>query len=114
MDESGLSTVMKPRKGLCQRGAPVASQISMECGSHMTFVGFINAAGGAIPPVFIVAQKRMNPPVLRRTIHGTELMANPKGWNGRTASGVMELPQSECPDGGACVSKAIPEGPGTA
>lgn len=80
MDESGLSTVMKPMKVICERGQPVASQVARERGVHMTFVGFVNAAGQYIPPVFIVARKRMNPEFLRGTIHGTSVFLHQNGW----------------------------------
>ena len=58
LDETSLSTVMKPVKVVCERGAPVASQISRERGATMTFVGIINAAGHYLPPVFIIPRKR--------------------------------------------------------
>ena len=80
VDESGLSTVMKPMKVVCQRGQPVASQVARERGCHMTFVGFINAAGQTIPPVFIVARKKMNPDFLRGTTSGTTVLLQPSGW----------------------------------
>ena len=80
LDESGLSTVMKPMKVVCQRGAPVASQVARERGCHMTFVGFINAAGQTIPPVFIVARKKMNPDFKRGTVDGTTILLQSNGW----------------------------------
>ena len=80
LDESGLSTVMKPMKVVCQRGQPVASQIARERGCHMTFVGIINAAGHYLPPVFIVARKKMNPQFLRGTMHGTTVLLQANGW----------------------------------
>ena len=43
MDESSLSTVMKPVKVVCARGQPVATQVTRERGDTMTFVGIINA-----------------------------------------------------------------------
>ena len=91
MDESGLSTVMKPMKVVCQRGQPVASQVARERGAHMTFVGFINAAGHYIPPVFIVARKRMNPDFLRGTIHGSSVLLHHNGW--MTHEGFLETLQ---------------------
>ena len=91
LDESGLSTVMKPMKVVCQRGQPVASQVARERGAHMTFVGFINAAGHYIPPVFIVARKRMNPDFLRGTIDGTSVLLHQSGW--MTHEGFLETLQ---------------------
>ena len=49
LDESALSTVMKPVKVLCARGQAVASQVSRERGATMTFVGIINAMGQCVP-----------------------------------------------------------------
>ena len=80
MDESGLSTVMKPLKVVCERGRPVASQVTQERGSHMTFVGFINAAGHYIPPVFLIARKKMKPEFMRGAIDGAKGLANQTGW----------------------------------
>ena len=80
LDESGLSTVMKPCKVVCERGRPVASQVARERGSHMTFVGIINAAGHGFPPVFIIAQKKMNADFLRGTTAGTTVLLQSNGW----------------------------------
>ena len=80
MDESSLSTVMKLCRVVCEKGRPVASQIPGERGKHMTFVGFVNAAGHYIPPVFIVARRRMNAEFLRGTIDGSTVLVQQKGW----------------------------------
>ena len=80
LDESGLSTVMKPCKVVCERGRPVASQVSRERGSHMTFVGIVNAAGQGFPPVFIVARKKLNADFLRGTTAGCTFLVQPNGW----------------------------------
>ena len=80
LDESGLSTVMKPCKVVCERGRPIASQVARERGNHMTFVGIINAAGHGFPPVFIIARKKMNADFLRGTIAGTTVLLQSNGW----------------------------------
>ena len=80
LDESGLSTVMKPCKVVCERGRPVASQVARERGSHMIFVGIINAAGHGFPPVFIIARKKMNADFLRGTTAGTTVLLQSNGW----------------------------------
>ena len=72
LDESCLTTVLKLVKVVCQRGQPVASQISRERGASMTFVGIINAAGHYIPPVFIIPRKRWNDSFMRGTIDGSK------------------------------------------
>ena len=80
MDESNLSTVMKSVKVVCETGKPVASQISWECGSTITFVGIINAAGHYIPPVFIIPRKRWNDKFMRDTIDGSKGILLENGW----------------------------------
>ena len=77
IDESALSTVMKPCKVVCERGAPVASQISQEKGVTMTFVGIISAAGTTLPPVFILPRKRWCDSFMRNTIHGSKGIVTP-------------------------------------
>ena len=80
VDESALSTVMKPVKVICERGRPVASQTSRERGATMTFVGIINAMGQCLPPVFIIPRKRNNPAFMRGTSHGAKAILHPSGW----------------------------------
>ena len=80
LDESGLSTVMKPCKVVCEKGRPVASQVARERGNHMTFVGIVNAAGHGFPPVFIIARKKMNPDFQRGTTPGTTFLLQSNGW----------------------------------
>ena len=80
LDESGLSTVMKPCKVVCEKGRPVASQVARERGNHMTFVGIINAAGHGFPPVFIIARKKMNAHFQRGTTPGTTVLLQSNGW----------------------------------
>ena len=80
LDESSLSTVMKPVKVVCERGQPVASQISRERGTTMTFVGIISAGGTFIPPVFIIPRKRWNDSFMRGTINGSKGILHQNGW----------------------------------
>ncbi|MPC64931.1 hypothetical protein E2C01_059053 [Portunus trituberculatus] len=51
LDESSLSTIMKALKVVCEKGKPVASQISRERGKAMTFKGIISAGATGIWPV---------------------------------------------------------------
>ena len=91
LDESSLSTVMKPMKVVCEKGTPVASQISRERGTTMTFVGIINAAGHYIPPVFIIPRKRMNESFMRGTIDGSKGILHQNGWmNGECFLGTIQ------------------------
>ena len=79
LDESALSTVMKPVKVVCARGRPVASQVSRERGATITFVGIINAMGQSVPPVFIIPRKHSNPAFMRGTSHGCKAILQPSG-----------------------------------
>ncbi|KAK4299194.1 hypothetical protein Pmani_028512 [Petrolisthes manimaculis] len=80
LDESSLSTVMKPCKVVCARGKPVATQVTRERGETMTFVGIISAAGQAVPPVFIIPRARWNPTFMRNTSFGSKGILHPSGW----------------------------------
>lgn len=80
LDESSLSTVMKPVKVVCARGQPVATQVTRERGDTMTFVGIINAVGQSIPPVFIIPRCRWNPAFMRNTILGSKGILHANGW----------------------------------
>ena len=80
LDESSLSTVMRPVKVVCERGHPVASQVSRERGDTMTFVGIINAVGQSIPPVFIIPRVRWNPAFMWNTVFGAKGILHPNGW----------------------------------
>ena len=80
LDESALVTVMKPVKVVCERGRPVATQVSRERGATMTFVGIINAVGQSLPPVFIIPRKRWNDIFMRGTIYGYKGILQANGW----------------------------------
>ena len=80
LDESALVTVMKPVKVVCERGRPVATQVSRERGATMTFVGIINAVGQSLPPVFIIPRKRWNDIFMRGTIYGSKGILQANGW----------------------------------
>ena len=79
MDETALSTVMKPCKVVCAKGAPVAAQVSQERGETMTFVGIVSAAGTSVPPVFILPRKRWCDSFMRCTVHGSKGLVTPAG-----------------------------------
>ena len=71
---------MKPVKVVCEKGKPVASEISRERGASMIFVGIISAAGSFISLVFIIPQKRWNGSFMRGTIHGSKGLLHQNGW----------------------------------
>ena len=80
LDESALVTVMKPVKVVCERGRPVATQVSRERGATMTFVGIINAVGQSLPPVFIIPRKRWNDIFMRVAIYDSKGIWQANGW----------------------------------
>ena len=80
LDESSLSTVMKPVKVVCAKGLPVATQVTRERGDSMTFVGIINAVGQSIPPVFIIPRRRWTNTFMRNTTFGCNFILHPNGW----------------------------------
>ncbi|KAG0720424.1 hypothetical protein GWK47_048528 [Chionoecetes opilio] len=79
LGEASLSMAMKPVKVVCEKGQPVASQISGERGATMTFVGIISAAGHYIPPVFIIPGQRWNDLFMRGTIDGSKGILHENG-----------------------------------
>ncbi|XP_045110895.1 uncharacterized protein LOC123504448 [Portunus trituberculatus] len=80
LDESSLSTVMEPLKVACEKGKPVASQISHERGKSMTFVGIISAGGSFLPPVFIIPRNRWDDSFMKGTLAGSKGVLNHNGW----------------------------------
>ena len=80
VDESSLTTVMKPVKVVCEKGQPVATQVTRERGDSMTFVGIINAVGQTVPPVFLIPRKKWNPDFMRNTTYGSKGILQPNGW----------------------------------
>ena len=80
LDESALSTVMKPVKVVCERGRPVATQSTRKRWSTMTLVGIINAVGCSIPPVFIIPRKMWNDALMRGTSYGCKGILQANGW----------------------------------
>ena len=90
IDETCLTTVMKPLKVVCEKGKPVSSQISRERGETMTFVGIINAAGQTLPPVFIIPRKRYCEAFMRNTIHGSKGLVTPSGTGWMTMESFVD------------------------
>ena len=59
LDETGITTVLKPTKVVSEKGKKQVGQIaSAERGELITFVGIINAVGNTIPPVFVFPRVR--------------------------------------------------------
>lgn len=81
MDETGVSTVLKPRKILAQRGAKQVGAItSAERGEMITVAVAVNAQGNSVPPMFIFPRKRFRDHFIRDGPPGCIGDANGSGW----------------------------------
>jgi hypothetical protein len=81
IDETGCSTVTNPPKIIATRGSKQVGQItSAERGNLVTMVGFVNASGGTLPPVFIFPRVHFKEIMLSKGPKGSLGLANPSGW----------------------------------
>jgi len=61
MDKTGVTTVQKPQKVLCDTGRrSVGGVTSTERGQLVTLACIINAAGNSLPPLLIFLRIRYN------------------------------------------------------
>lgn len=80
-DETGISTVQKPRKIIAEKGRKQVGRItSLERGRNITMLACVSALGTFIPPFFVYPRVRMNPQLLNGSMNGTVAYANPSGW----------------------------------
>lgn len=81
LDETGITTVMRPIKVVTTRGKKQVGQVaSAERGELVTFVGIINAVGGTVPPVYIVPRTRNPADYLNDTPASSLILGNKSGW----------------------------------
>lgn len=82
LDETGLVTVTPLVKVVSRKGKKQVGQIaSQERGELVTFVAIINAAGNAVPPVFIYPRVRNPEEYLGDTYSNAAVaFGNKKGW----------------------------------
>ena len=81
LDETGCSTVTNPPKVIAVRGLKQVGQISSaERGNLVTMVGFLNAAGGTVPPVFVFPRVHFKDVMLKGGPIGSLGITNPSGW----------------------------------
>ena len=81
LDETACTTVTNAPKIVAQRGVKRVGQIcSRERGLPVTMLGFANAVGGSILPVFIFPRVYFKEPVLENGPMGALGMANVFGW----------------------------------
>ncbi|KAJ4425599.1 hypothetical protein ANN_27795 [Periplaneta americana] len=80
-DETGISTVQKPRKIIAERGRKQVGRItSLERSRNITMLACVSALGTFIPPFLVYPRVRMNPQLLTGSMNGTVAYANPPGW----------------------------------
>ncbi|XP_030762267.1 uncharacterized protein LOC115887087 [Sitophilus oryzae] len=78
LDETGCLTVTNPV--LATRGSKQVGQVtSAERGNLVTMLGFINASGGTIPPVFIFPRVHFKEIMLKGGSTGAKGISNPIG-----------------------------------
>ncbi|XP_045457548.1 MFS-type transporter clz9-like [Melitaea cinxia] len=81
LDETGCLTVTNPPKVIATRGCKQVGQVtSTERGQLVTMLGFINASGGTVPPVFVFPRVHFKEFMLQGCPKGALGLANPSGW----------------------------------
>lgn len=81
IDETGVTTVLKPVKIVSTKGKKQVSQaVSAERGELTTFVGIISALGIALPPVYVFPRTRKPDDYLIDAPTCSIALGNPSGW----------------------------------
>lgn len=81
LDESGITTVTRPPRVVAEKGKKQVGQISSgERGELVTFVGIINAAGRALPPVYVVPRMRNPEEYITGAPASSQILNNKSGW----------------------------------
>lgn len=81
VDETGLTTVHKPKKIIASKGLKQVSKVtSAERGELVTVCVAINAAGNHIPPFLIFPRKNWQPRMLDKAPAGSDGAPYPSGW----------------------------------
>jgi hypothetical protein len=91
LDETGTTTVQKPKKVLSSKGTKQVSQCtSGERGVLITTCCIISAIGSALPPIMVFPRKKFKNHMLNGAPPGTLGLASPSGWmNGELFPSVM-------------------------
>lgn len=81
-DESSLSTVARAKAVIATKGVKsVGSSSSQERGTSITFAAFINAAGKALNPIYIMPRQNYVESMNTGTRDGTMIICNGSGYN---------------------------------
>ncbi|XP_063857280.1 uncharacterized protein LOC135098820 [Scylla paramamosain] len=80
-DESGVTTVQKPRAVVAVKGTKqVSSLTSAERGQLVTFCVAVSAIGGSVPPMLIFPRKNYHDHFIRDGPEGSIGACHPSGW----------------------------------
>lgn len=81
LDETGTTTVQKPKKIVAAKGAKQVSKCtSAERGELVTTCCIVSASGNSLPPVMIFPRKTFKEFMLFGCLPGTLGLATPSGW----------------------------------
>lgn len=81
LDETGLTTVQKPKKIIARKGLKQLNQVtSGERGELVTLLVCISATGTFIPPVMVFPRKNFKQHMITGAPAGTMGLAHPSGW----------------------------------
>uniref|UniRef100_H2YFC2 DDE-1 domain-containing protein n=1 Tax=Ciona savignyi TaxID=51511 RepID=H2YFC2_CIOSA len=81
LDETGITTVQKPSRVISQKGLKQVGQItSAERGTFVTMCCCVNAAGQALPPVYIFPRVHFKDHMLFGSPSGSLGLAAQSGW----------------------------------
>ena len=82
MDESGITTVHKPRRIIAKKGQKCVGKItSAERGNNVTVICCMSAGGNYCPPFIIFPRKKMNDRLMRDTPPGSVGAVSDSGWS---------------------------------
>lgn len=81
IDETGITTVMRPPRIVTEKGKKQVGQVSSgERGELVTFVGIINALGNTLPPVYVVPRLRHPEEYITGAPDSSLILNNRSGW----------------------------------
>lgn len=81
LDETGTTTVQKPKKIIAQKGVKQVGKItSADRGSLVTTCCIISAAGNTMPPAMVFPRRNFKAHMLAGAVPGTLGLSNPTGW----------------------------------
>ncbi|KAJ8897392.1 hypothetical protein PR048_002738 [Dryococelus australis] len=80
-DESGCSSSHSPKILAAKGTKQIVSMTSGECGSNVTIIAAVSAAGNSVPPMFVFPRVHLKEYMLKGASPGSVGAANPSGWS---------------------------------